>query len=398
MRFGFLYCALLLLLVAPASADDFCKPGYVVSINNNIANGYECKIDCSGGTYLAVANAPECIDVGPGYWAPASTIKQGATGRRNKCPVGLTTVGYGAGADEASDCGRILRIGDEKLYLSSERVSVPGFATEVNGQNFYAGITKIETAFSDDVTRKLVVLGRDDKKYFVYDTTLKEYVLEHSAVFDYSDYEITDGKLLFANPDVYLESTGDQYINTLARGNTQYKYEIDYQMTSIMANPIWGMRNMPVWNKSAVFFYSFQNDKNTIVYIRSDTEPVKSGHIIAGGNNLSKVHLLIDIPNSTVLYNDKAVKFPATGTWETDYDLYLFNNNIGGDAVTKPVSAKIYSYKVYDADDNLIMHLVPVPRGLQIGEFTVPGTGMWDTVSQTYFPNQGSGFFLYGKD
>ena len=41
---------------------------------------------------------------------------------------------------------------------------------------------------------------------------------------------------------------------------------------------------------------------------------------------------------------------------------------------------------------------MPVPRGLQVGDFIVPENGMWDIVEQKFYGNMGSGEFIYGVD
>ena len=61
--------------------------------------------------------------------------------------------------------------------------------------------------------------------------------------------------------------------------------------------------------------------------------------------------------------------------------------------------AKIYNFKVLNSTNTILKyHFVPVPTGLQIGDFTVPSNGMFDIVNQQFYPNQGTGTFTYGKD
>lgn len=391
------FCLLVMMFAWTARGDDFCLPGYMVIVGGN---EYGCSIICPSGTYLANKNDTECTNVGPGYWAPESVIKQGNAGTRNKCPTGMTTAGYGAGADEESDCGYALHIGDSVLHLSSSRISVPGLNFLYKGKTYYAGATKLAVDISDGGAHTLNVMDKNRNKYFIYDTTLKDKVIELSTVFDVNDYVMEDGKILSANPNVYIESTGGQYINTHATGSTQYKYEIDYKLTDEMKGPLWGMRSKPVLMEGDIFCYTFTNIPKA-GSLMAEVRTIQEAFVrntISNANNLLRAHILIDIPNSIIYYNDTTVTMVRTASWETEYDLYLFNNNVADTDVTQPVSAKVYSYKVYDADDNLIMHMVPVPRGLIVGDFKVPSSGMWDIVTQTYYPNAGDGFFLYGKD
>ena len=57
----------------------------------------------------------------------------------------------------------------------------------------------------------------------------------------------------------------------------------------------------------------------------------------------------------------------------------------------------MYYAKIWD-NDTLVRHFVPVPCGLQIGDFVVPSNGMWDIVEQKFYGNMGTGDFIYGVD
>ena len=56
-----------------------------------------------------------------------------------------------------------------------------------------------------------------------------------------------------------------------------------------------------------------------------------------------------------------------------------------------------YNCEIYD-NDTLVRYFVPVPKDMVIGSYTVPSNGMWDMVTQTFYPNLGTGTFTYGKD
>lgn len=74
-----------------------CNPGYNNIQNNGAYNAicYAISSDsCSAGYYK---NNSVCVPVGPGYYSPDNDDN------RSQCPNGLTTVGYGVGADELND-------------------------------------------------------------------------------------------------------------------------------------------------------------------------------------------------------------------------------------------------------------------------------------------------------
>lgn len=395
MRFGWLLLACVVIFPV---YGEVCLPGYMVVTNNSV---YECQISCLGGYYLANANEPQCTPVGAGYWAPASSVKQGNKGVRYKCPDGLTTSGYGGGADDENDCGRVIYVGGENLYLRRVRYSTPAMVVFDGKNKYYAGATKLNVSLNENSIHKLNALDENNVKYSIYDASMEEKVMELSSVFDYADYNIKDGKILSVNPAVYLESTGGQYIDTHEKGSTKNIYELNFQLTRALNGALFGMRNNPIYYADEILSYTWATEmklnSDTIMYLRP-----KGANLVAinvnGGDNLLKTRLIVDIPNNRLQYNDKTYTLANSVDWETKYDLFLFCNNVGGTTITKPVAAKIYSYKVSDLNGNILMHLVPVPRGLSVGDYVVPASGMWDIVSQKYFPNMGEGFFLYGRD
>lgn len=124
------------------SSVNSCLTNYTITgtaaTNHDAAS--DCKIYCSGGAYIAAANDTSCEDVGAGYWAAASTVSQGSAGVRNACDAGLTTIGSGAGADEAGDCGRVLNVNGEKIYLRSDKKTTPSLNVSISGKTFYGNM------------------------------------------------------------------------------------------------------------------------------------------------------------------------------------------------------------------------------------------------------------------
>lgn len=129
---------------AKASACTACATakGYTNSGNTAAAHAglASCKATCSGGQYVATAGAG-CVNVGTGYYGPGGTVAQNGTLGRNQCPAGLTTIGYGAGADEAGDCGRVMHMGENKLYLRSTKKTTPSLNVKVGDTTYYGNMT-----------------------------------------------------------------------------------------------------------------------------------------------------------------------------------------------------------------------------------------------------------------
>jgi len=109
----------------------------------------------------------ECINVGAGYYAAASTVNYGSVGARTACPAGLTTVGYGHGADSANDCAHTLHIGDYVLYARRDKITTPSLNIKMSDSNVYY-ISLSPTGHS--LSR--LHLQYDGNQYTAYDDSL----------------------------------------------------------------------------------------------------------------------------------------------------------------------------------------------------------------------------------
>ena len=138
-------CTLILCENATYMNNGVCTPcpaGYNANTTPGKTANTQCQIHCDGGSYIATANDTSCSNVGVGYWAAESTINYGSVGTHTACPAGLTTVGYGHGADEENDCGRKLHIDNTVFYTRRNKVTTPSlnFMTE-NGDTFYLSLS-----------------------------------------------------------------------------------------------------------------------------------------------------------------------------------------------------------------------------------------------------------------
>lgn len=119
-----------------------CPPGYEDNKNAGKKSVSDCQLICPEGTYLANPNDTTCVDAGVGFWATGGAVNYGSTSSHIACAPGLTTVGYGHGADELADCGRILHIGDYVLYTKTTKPSSPAINIRTgNGPVHYIGVS-----------------------------------------------------------------------------------------------------------------------------------------------------------------------------------------------------------------------------------------------------------------
>ena len=142
-----------------------CPRGYDDNPETGLTSPDMCQISCPGGYYLAAANDATCSEVSPRYWAAAKIVNYGGTSTRTECASGLTTIGYGAGADEAADCGRVLHFGDDTLYLRSAKKTDHALHVGINGTVFYGNM-------GTDLTKGSLRIKLGDTTYSVYDDSM----------------------------------------------------------------------------------------------------------------------------------------------------------------------------------------------------------------------------------
>lgn len=108
------------------------KPANSVYTSNAGTNA--CLWSCDAGYYST--DNTSCIAVGAGFYSAVGE------NTRTACPTGLTTVGYGHGADEADDCGHELHFGDYFIYSKTTKPTVPAINLMMNeNEMYYIGLS-----------------------------------------------------------------------------------------------------------------------------------------------------------------------------------------------------------------------------------------------------------------
>lgn len=202
------------------------------------------------------------------------------------------------------------------------------------------------------------------------------------------NYVIKDGKLVWANPNLYLRAParsraeqgfGTPIINTGVT-ITDHTYGLDLRYRAYQL-PWEGMLMLGNVNS-----YRFQTDKISLFGTTND---------FSKRTDFSPCRMIYDGPANT------ASLYWGDGTSETIEIASGTSFNIGpqrlGSAWDYNTGFDYYYYKLFKAG-KLIQHFVPVPTGLKIGDYTVPSNGMWDIVTQQFFGNIRTGEFSYGKD
>ncbi|MBR1380438.1 MAG: hypothetical protein IJ560_02515 [Alphaproteobacteria bacterium] len=235
----------------------------------------------------------------------------------------------------------------------------------------------------------------DDSDTIITSNTTIPYAYTHDIVLhaDYSPwYTIAGGKLINADPDVYLEvGKLGAYINTEFVATMSSAYECMFAFTR------------------------FTNDANDFGIgnpfgARNENSPYQSFGIYAGSNyktgfsrgNSNITPLSFTFGQMYKFYESATDQIidDISYTWNAQmdpsrYSLYMFGYNVANNVQAAYVRSPYC--KIWD-DNILVRHFIPVPRGLRIGDFTVPSNGIWDIVGQRFFGNSGTGEFIYGRD
>ncbi len=144
------------------TGDEFANHAYESS----------CKTTCTVGQCVATARAA-CANVGTTGWAIGGIVSQGNTLACNVCPSGTSTCGYGACADEVTDCGHVLRVGENQLYLRSDRKTDRTLNVKIGNNIYYANMSPANLNMSNGVNKSFKIkIG--NTIYSVYDDSVGE--------------------------------------------------------------------------------------------------------------------------------------------------------------------------------------------------------------------------------
>lgn len=191
-----------------------------------------------------------------------------------------------------------------------------------------------------------------------------------------------DDVVTYGAEDIYLESTGTQYIDTGVKSQVGIKIEMDFEPKYI----------------SQAWFGSHYSTPNMSIIPQSDGtwRYVVSGSVYSANSNKPKVQLerqkivfymnsnqqSLSVNDVTMLTSSKSI------SGVSNYNLLLFCRNESNLSTNTKASMKLYEAKIY-LNDNLIRHFIPAIKN------NVPC--LYDVVNNTYYYNQGTGNFIGGQ-
>ena len=189
----------------------------------------------------------------------------------------------------------------------------------------------------------------------------------------------------FFTPIEYLESTGLQYIDTGFFPNQDTRVVVEFKAMSGYYGTIFGARTAAA---NSAFSFIYTMDTTNMADDYGNTRRVI-------GSKIFNQTIVIDKnKNYTYVLNKStgAVIYQDANTYtnfQTAFPLYLFVMNSGGAVnVNEAGTRLIYSAKIYD-NGTLVRDFIPVLDGNNV-------PCMYDSVTEQYFYNQGTGDFIAG--
>ena len=233
-------------------------------------------------------------------------------------------------------------------------------------------------------------------------TAKRRFYFEESGVFEgvvpIAAYEPYKGPILPSEYQEveYLECTGTQWIDT---GRNLYEgsiISIDFYITESSVNRVlYGWRRKGTYKQQYQLMIGANQSKRRYIAYGASSEVLGSDFDF---DTINKV--IIDSYNKHIYINGEIVNcrenFGSDRVFNTDgsseLNPYLFTfNSIGSASSAMATDIKIYKYSV-KYNGNLIQNFIPCYRKSD------NEPGMYDTVSGTFFTNQGTGEFIVGSN
>ena len=231
-----------------------------------------------------------------------------------------------------------------------------------------------------------------DSDTIITSNTTIPYAYTHDIVLhaDYSPwYTIAGGKLINADPDVYIQSSGEQLIrtNVVPANNVGVKTHFAYIQLTELASPIF-----------ATYSPHFYCGTNNGVTLFTCGYGPGSGY----SNPVLSVNELVMNHKYTLMFNYNNSGYIIFDDVVRNINYFDFDGNDKNITLLHPSSdtktiAKLYDITISRSND-IIRTMVPVPAGLRIGDYTVPSNGMWDMMEQKFHQNSGTSEFIYGRE
>lgn len=275
---------------------------------------------------------------------------------------------------DADYINQLAQKGNEELSDNTETVSFEGEvdieSTYTYDEDYFLGdVVQVENEFGNNARCRITEFVRSQDKtgnefYPTFETT------EQTIVSVPFDYEIIE----------YIESHGNEYIDTGFKPNQDTRVVCDIQVTAApVGYDFFGSRT----SDDSADEYNFWYDKSKLY----SSYGTSKGVVI----NIAPMpgRLKIDKDKNVTTVNGTTVTNTSGQTFSSPYSMFIYCNNTRGSPYRDTKCfAKLYSFKIYD-NGTLVRNFVPVRS--DAGEY-----GLYDTIENNFYGNAGTGSFTGG--
>ncbi|MBR3147764.1 MAG: InlB B-repeat-containing protein [Alphaproteobacteria bacterium] len=134
----------------------------------------DCYLNTTATKYVATAGENQVDCIADGYCPGNVKIYYNSIGGRTACPA--TAPYSGAGMSRPEQCGRKLHIGDNVMYLRSEKATTPSLNVNFGGMTYYGNMAETQANITSSSTKELKIKYKNNNKlyYLCDDTTCPE--------------------------------------------------------------------------------------------------------------------------------------------------------------------------------------------------------------------------------
>ena len=180
-------------------------------------------------------------------------------------------------------------------------------------------------------------------------------------------------------PLEYIEFTGIQYIQ-VSLSDIQSYSPSSYIHSKIRLS-VSQLQSMGIVNNAIIVWLS-----GSTFCVRSTSGTQFCSNIRSEIQQIYDIEYILDSTKSILIVNDTT--YQANSIYKQNNKIVTLGNNEAGLPYSK-LYGKIYNYKAFDGNDNLLLDMVPALDSNNIA-------CMYDKVSETFFYNQGTGDFIAG--
>ena len=177
----------------------------------------------------------------------------------------------------------------------------------------------------------------------------------------------------------YIQSSGDQYINTEIAPTNNTVVDMTYNKSSLT------IRSWETHLGITAIFECIRRNATNTIYFRINNVDLSAQYT----ENANTVYH-IKFGNQKLIVNDSQIA-TYTNTFSTTRPIWLFRSNNQGGGNVVGDSIIFYGCKIYE-NDTMVRNFIPVYR---ISDSAIC---LYDTVTKEYFLNQGSGRFVAGPE